>query len=81
MVLCLKRLFRSTALGAAILAGAAIRFVGWDIEKPETLAEVNVKGNRTFEQSISNAEREKRYKGWQRAVERSKNWLETTSED
>ncbi|GJJ11431.1 hypothetical protein Clacol_005664 [Clathrus columnatus] len=49
----------STALGAAILAGAAIKFSGWDIEVPETLTEVNTKGSRTFQQSISDAERDK----------------------
>jgi len=70
----------STALGAALLAGAAIKFCGWDISKPETLAEVNTKGSRTFTQNITDEDKEKRYQGWQRAVERSKAWA-TTAED
>ena len=32
---------KSTALGSAILAGAAIGLFGWDLGRPETLARVN----------------------------------------
>jgi glycerol kinase len=39
---------RSTALGSALLAGSAIGLFGWDINKPETLAEVNTKGHTDF---------------------------------
>lgn len=31
----------STALGSALLAGSAIKFAGWDIDRPETLSEVS----------------------------------------
>ena len=72
---------RSTALGAAILAGAAIKFCGWDISNPETLAEVNTKGSQKFTQSIDGADKEKRWLGWKRAVERSMGWAEATAED
>ncbi|KAF8239340.1 glycerol kinase [Tricholoma matsutake] len=66
----------STALGAALCAGSAIKLFGWDITKPETLSEVNTKGSREFVPGLQETEREKRWKGWQRAVERSKGWEE-----
>ncbi|KIJ55610.1 hypothetical protein M422DRAFT_41547 [Sphaerobolus stellatus SS14] len=71
----------STALGAAILAGAAIKFCGWDIANPETLSEVNTKGSQKFTQSVSHVDKEKRWVGWKRAVERSIGWAEATAED
>ncbi|CAL1715600.1 unnamed protein product [Somion occarium] len=64
----------STALGSALLAGSAIRLFGWDISKPETLSEVNTRGNTTFVPGMPEEDREKRWQGWQRAVERSKGW-------
>ena len=74
--------FRSTALGSALLAGSAIRLFGWDISKPETLSEVNTRGNKTFNPNMTVAEREKRWQGWQKAVERSRGWEEgVDSED
>ncbi|KAF8449222.1 hypothetical protein L210DRAFT_3387646 [Boletus edulis BED1] len=66
----------STALGSALLAGAAIRLFGWDLSKPETLAEVNTKGSVTFTPRTSLAQRDKVWTGWQRAIERSKGWEE-----
>ncbi|EIN09624.1 glycerol kinase [Punctularia strigosozonata HHB-11173 SS5] len=71
----------STALGSALLAGSAIRFNGWDVTKPETLAEVNTKGNKTFAPSMKEEERAKRWAGWQKAVERSKGWEEGQDAD
>ena len=41
-----------------------------------TLLEVNTKGSLNFEPSMPEAEREKRWRGWQRAIERSKGWDE-----
>jgi glycerol kinase len=67
---------RSTALGSAICAGAAIKLFGWDLSKPETLAEVNTKGNRDFNPQLSEVDRSARWKNWQRAVERSRGWEE-----
>lgn len=64
----------STALGSALLAGSAVRFCGWDISNPETLKDVNTKGSTSFTPSMAEDEREKRWKGWQRAVERSRAW-------
>ena len=65
---------RSTALGSALLAGSAIGLFGWDINKPETLAEVNTKGHTDFVSKLDAGEREKRWVRWQRAVERSRGW-------
>ena len=64
----------STALGAALLAGAALNLFGWDLAKPKTLARVNKAGVKLFEPSLKNEEREWKYKGWNRAVERASNW-------
>ncbi|KAF9466043.1 glycerol kinase [Collybia nuda] len=64
----------STALGSALLAGSAIGLFGWDINKPETLREVNTKGSREFTPALAEPERQKKWEGWQRAVERSRGW-------
>ena len=74
-------LSRSTALGSALLAGSAIHLFGWDINKPETLNEVNTSGSRTFNSKLDLKERELRWKGWQKAVERSREWDEGLEED
>lgn len=70
----------STALGSALLAGSAVRLFGWDISKPETLAEVNTKGTREFKPGMPEATREKKWRGWKRAVERSLAWDEGVDE-
>lgn len=67
---------RSTALGSALLAGAAIDLFGWDLSRPETLAEVNTKGSKAFTPRTSLVQRDKAWTEWQRAVERSKGWEE-----
>lgn len=71
-----RDLLRSTALGSAILAGAAIKLFGWDLSKPESLNEVNTKGGRDFVPTLEEKDRQKKWEGWQRAVERSKGWEE-----
>jgi len=70
----------STALGSALLAGSAINLFGWDISKPETLSKVNTKGNVVFKPEISDKERETKWQGWCRAVERSKGWIVSEEE-
>ncbi|KAI0793771.1 glycerol kinase [Fomes fomentarius] len=70
----------STALGSALLAGSAVRLHGWNISKPETLAEVNTKGSLEFEPSMPENQREKRWQGWKRAVDRSRAWEEGVDE-
>ncbi|KAL8278365.1 hypothetical protein RQP46_009257 [Phenoliferia psychrophenolica] len=64
----------STALGAALLAGAALKLFGWDLATPASLLKVNTAGVRTFEPQISEEEREWKFAGWNRAVKRSMGW-------
>lgn len=71
---CSLVVYRSTALGSALLAGSAIGLFGWDVTKPETLAKVNVHGSTTFSPQIEEKERARMWQGWQKAVERSKGW-------
>lgn len=66
----------STALGSALLAGSALGLFGWDLGKPETLRKVNARAMGTFEPRLDEKEREKKWKGWNRAVERSRKWRE-----
>lgn len=60
-----------TALGAAALAGLAVGF--WN--GPEDLSDARGELQR-FEPRLGAAEREELYRGWQRAVERSRDWAE-----
>lgn len=64
----------STALGAALLAGAALKMFGWDLATPATLKRVNTAGSRAFSPHISDEEREWKFAGWNRAVQRSMGW-------
>lgn len=64
----------STALGSALLAGCAIKLFGWDINSPDTFAEVNTRGSREFIPKLSEEESLKLFQGWQRAIDRSKGW-------
>jgi len=59
----------TTALGAAYLAGLAVGF--WS--SPQEVAE-HWAVDRTFEPSMGEDQREKLYKDWKRAVERSMHW-------
>ncbi|GBE86240.1 Glycerol kinase [Sparassis crispa] len=70
----------STALGSALLAGSAIRIFGWDVNNPETLAEVNTQGSREFKPGMDEALRETNWQGWKRAVGRSLGWDEGVDE-
>ncbi|KAF5316430.1 hypothetical protein D9619_006329 [Psilocybe cf. subviscida] len=71
----------STALGAALCAGAAIKAFGWDLSVPETLKDVNTKGSREFLPGTDEPDRAARWKNWQRAVERSRGWEEGVDTD
>jgi len=71
----------STALGAALLAGSAIKLFGWDLNQPSTLEHVNTKGNKTFKPQMSEQDREERWRGWKKAVDRSKGWTEDYESD
>lgn len=59
----------TTALGAAYLAGLAVKF--WDNKE-----EIKWNLDRRFEPSISLEKREKLYSRWKKAVERSMRWSE-----
>jgi len=71
---------RSTALGAALLAGAAVKLYGWDLTKPETFAHVNEAGANRFKPKIGRELREKKWRDWNRAVERARGWDEDKEE-
>jgi glycerol kinase len=60
----------TTVLGAAYLAGLAVGY--WN-----SLDEItaNWKVERVFEPQISDDQREHRYAGWKRAIERAAGWL------
>lgn len=72
---------RSTALGSALLAGSAIGLFGWDITQPATLTEVNTAGSTEFHPTNDQTTGEKKWQGWQRAVERSKGWEEGVEDE
>lgn len=65
---------RSTALGAALMAGAALKLFGWNLSAPATLSKVNTAGVKSFKPTLGFEEREKKYAGWNRAVERASKW-------
>ena len=62
----------TTAMGAAFLAGLAVGF--WK-DKAEIAAKWNV--DRTFTPTMAAETRERQYKGWKKAVERSRAWEDT----
>lgn len=61
----------TTALGAAYLAGLAVKF--W--HSPEQIA-ANWRVDHTFMPQISLDQRDQLYRGWGRAVERSRQWAD-----
>jgi glycerol kinase len=64
-------LAETTAMGAAFLAGLAVGF--WK-DKAEIAARCTV--DRIFMPAMEADAREKKYKGWKKAVERSRAWIE-----
>lgn len=65
------KMVETTAIGAAYLAGLAVGF--WkDTDEIEKIREVD----KVFEPIMDIEKREKRYRGWLRAVERSRDWVE-----
>jgi len=62
----------TTALGAAYLAGLAVKFWG---SKDEIASQWQVQ--KRFEPAMHSDEREERLSTWRRAVERSQHWLES----
>ena len=64
----------TTGMGAAFLAGLAVGF--WK-DKAEIAAKWNV--DRTFNPDMTPAARDSKYKGWKKAVERSRAWEDAES--
>jgi len=63
----------TTAWGAAALAGLAVGF--WrDLDEVAAIRRVD----RRFEPTMADAERDRLVRGWRRAVERSRGWVEPT---
>jgi glycerol kinase len=64
----------STALGSAICAGVAMGLFGWDLENAASLSKVNVSGQTIFKAQNDEADRARRWKGWEKAVNHACNW-------
>lgn len=62
------RVTESTALGAAYLAGIAVGL--WTQDELKEKAELDC----TFEPQMDEEQRERRYKGWKKAVRRTMHW-------
>ena len=65
------KVIETTALGAAYLAGLATDF--WKLKDISSAWQID----RAFSPAMEEKKRMKLYKGWQKAVERSKNWEES----
>ena len=65
------KMVETTAIGAAYLAGLATGF--W--KSTDEIAKIR-QVDKVFEPQMDLAKREKRYRGWIRAVERSRDWVE-----
>ena len=65
------KMVETTAIGAAYLAGLATGF--W--ESTDEIAKIR-EVDKVFEPQMDIEKREKRYRGWLRAVERSRDWVE-----
>ncbi len=65
------KMVETTAIGAAYLAGLATGF--W--ESTEEISKIR-EVDKVFEPQMDIEKREKRYRGWLRAVERSRDWVE-----
>jgi len=70
----------NTAFGSALLAASTIGLFGWAITRPETLMDVNTARSTVFVPRTTAEERGMAWRGWQRAVERSRGWIETAGE-
>ena len=69
---CRPQNVETTALGAAFLAGLAVGF--WK-NKDEIL--MHRKTERIFVPQINEEKRNELYSGWKKAIEKSKNWLDS----
>ncbi|MCP9235385.1 glycerol kinase GlpK [Lewinella sp. JB7] len=64
------KIVETTALGAAMLAGLAVGF--WKREDLNATWQLD----QSFRPEMSEEDRQRRYGGWQKAIERTKNWEE-----
>lgn len=64
-----------------MLAGAALGLFSWDLSNPASLDKVNTAGVKIFEPALSEKERERKYKGWNRAVARASHWRQDDEEE
>ncbi|MFC2086196.1 glycerol kinase GlpK [Bacteroidota bacterium] len=64
------KIIETTALGAALLAGVSVGF--WNKEELMKTRRID----QTFSPEMSQKKRDKLYKGWLKAVERTLNWLD-----
>ncbi|MGN1161315.1 MAG: glycerol kinase, partial [Candidatus Fimenecus sp.] len=65
------QMVETTAIGAAYLAGLAVGF--W--KSTDEISKIR-KVDKVFEPKMIIDERDRLYKGWLRAVERSRDWVE-----
>ena len=65
------QMVETTAIGAAYLAGLAVGF--W--KSTDEISKIR-KVDKVFEPKMITDERDRLYKGWLRAVERSRDWIE-----
>ena len=73
---CRPVIRETTALGAAYLAGLAVQF--WSgVEELKTLGKIE----KTYQPQMDEATRARLLKGWHRAVERAKNWIDPEDEE
>ena len=63
------KVYETTALGAAYLAGLAVKF--WKLEDLKNQWQEDQK----FKPKMESEDREELYSRWSKAVERSKDWL------
>ena len=73
---CRPVIRETTALGAAYLAGLAVQF--WSgVEELKTLGKIE----KTYQPQMDEATRARLLRGWHRAVERAKNWIDPEDEE
>ena len=63
---------------SVLVAVSAAGLFGWDIMRPETLGGVNTVRSTVFAPRMTAEERARAWHCWQRVVERSRGWIEST---
>ena len=73
-------MWESTALGSALLAGGRDRLVWVGYREAGGACTGNTARSTYFAPRLGEEERSEAWRGWQRAVERSRGWIETVEE-